>query len=148
MQNNGKCNVLGVLVDAVDYEYAVARIIEAASRRLPLGVSALAVHGVITGVSDERQRYRLNSLEMVTPDGQPVRWLMNALYGARLKQRVYGPQLTVRVLEAAGKANLPVYLYGSSEKVVTLFGSRMEKRFPLLRIAGAEPSKFRQLSQS
>ncbi len=43
--DRGKRNVLGIAIDAVDYEAAVARIIAAAHERRSLGVTALAVHG-------------------------------------------------------------------------------------------------------
>src|SRR5688572_32716226 len=48
MIDHGKQNVLGVGIDAVDYETAVERIIAAASSRTRCAVSALAVHGVMT----------------------------------------------------------------------------------------------------
>ena len=56
----GKQNVLGIRVDAVDYEAAVNKIIGAAQHQKKLSVSALAVHGVMTGVLDQTHRYRLN----------------------------------------------------------------------------------------
>ena len=37
-------------------------------------VSALAVHGVMTGFLDTTHARRLNGLDLVVPDGQPVRW--------------------------------------------------------------------------
>ena len=80
MIDGGKRNVLGVLVDAVDYEAATARILDAALERRPYGVSALAVHGVMEGVADPDLRYRLNHLDLVTPDGQAVRWGLNLLH--------------------------------------------------------------------
>lgn len=144
--NKGKQNVLGVLVDAVDYEYAVSAIVDSAKRRQPMGISALAVHGVMTGVTDDIHRHRLNQLELVTPDGQPVRWLLNMLYGTGLKDRVYGPKLTLKVIEAAAENSLPIYLYGSSEGVIALLRTKLVERFPKLVIAGAEPSRFRQLT--
>jgi N-acetylglucosaminyldiphosphoundecaprenol N-acetyl-beta-D-mannosaminyltransferase len=79
----GKLNVLGVQVDAADYESAVERIVSAASLGTGLTVSALAVHGVMTGVLDPVHRYRLNHLDLLVPDGQPVRWALNLLHGAR-----------------------------------------------------------------
>ena len=83
MIDRGKHNVLGVGIDAVDYEAAEARIIEAARARRPLAASALAVHGVMTGVLDPVQRHRLNRLDLVAPDGQPVRWALNLLHRTR-----------------------------------------------------------------
>jgi len=47
--DGGRESVLGVLVNAVDYEAAVEKVIRAARARVALRVSALAVHGVLTG---------------------------------------------------------------------------------------------------
>ena len=60
MIDKGEYNLLGVNINAVDYEAAVDKIIDAGKRRKPLGVSALAVHGVMTGVMDNEHRHRLN----------------------------------------------------------------------------------------
>ncbi len=142
----GKKNVLGVLVDAVDYEAAVDRIIRAAEDRRPYGVSALAVHGVMTGVDDAEHRYRLNHLDLVTPDGQPVRWALNLLYRTKLRQRVYGPTLTLQVCEAAARRGLPVYFYGSHPEVLASLVPNLKARFPDLDVRGYEPSKFQTLT--
>ncbi len=80
MIDRGKVSILGVKIDAVDYEAAVARIIDAAKAKQPYGVSALAVHGVMTGVDDAQHLARLNALDLVTPDGPPGRWAMNRLH--------------------------------------------------------------------
>src|SRR5688572_27514599 len=118
MIDHGKKNVLGVMIDAVDYEAAVDRIIQAADEGRPYAVSALAVHGVMTGVDDDEHRYRLNHLDLVTPDGQPVRWALNLLHKTGLRERVYGPLLTLMVIEAAAEHGLPVYFYGSRPEVL------------------------------
>jgi len=69
----GKRNVLGIQVDVIDYEGAVELILEAARNGKPLSATAIAVHGLMLGVVGKEQRYRLNSLNLVVPDGQPVR---------------------------------------------------------------------------
>jgi exopolysaccharide biosynthesis WecB/TagA/CpsF family protein len=143
-----KRNVLGVLVDAVDRHVAVDAIIDAARRRRPMGVSALAVHGVMTGVLDAEHRYRLNHLDLVVPDGQPVRWALNVLHSARMTERVYGPALMLSVCEAAAEQDLPVYLYGSRDAVLERLARRLVDRFPGLRIAGMRPSRFRPLTRA
>ncbi|MEH1124020.1 WecB/TagA/CpsF family glycosyltransferase [Micromonospora sp. CPCC 206061] len=141
----GKRNVLGVLVDAVDYEAATAQVIAAAHERRPLALTALAVHGVMTGVLDRAHNARLNSFDLITPDGQPVRWALNLLHGAGLPDRVYGPTLTLKVLERCAAEGLPVYLYGSTEHTLSHLLPSLERSFPGLKIAGAEASKFRQV---
>jgi N-acetylglucosaminyldiphosphoundecaprenol N-acetyl-beta-D-mannosaminyltransferase len=139
----GKRNVLGVLVDAVDYEAATAQILEAARERRPYAVTALAVHGVMTGVQDPAHNARLNSFDLVTPDGQPVRGALNLLHHAGLADRVYGPELTLRVLRGAAAEGLPVYLYGSTQPTLDKLVPALERMFPALKLAGVEASKFR-----
>jgi exopolysaccharide biosynthesis WecB/TagA/CpsF family protein len=146
MLDVGKRNLLGVLIDVVDYEAVLERIIAAANSGTPLGVSAVAVHGVMTGVLDRTQRCRLNRLELVVPDGQPVRWALNLLHRAQLRDRVYGPELTLRVCWRAAQERLPIYLYGSTADVLDSLAANLVRRFPGLKIAGYQPSKFRQVS--
>src|SRR5215217_2724864 len=118
MVDQGKKNVAGILVDPVDCKAALQRIVRAAHEGWPYGVSALAVHGVMTGYTDDEHRYRLNTLDLVVPDGQPVRWALNWLYRTRLTDRVYGPTLTLKICERAAAEHLPIYLYGSKPDVL------------------------------
>lgn len=148
MINQGKHPILGIYVHAVDYEYAVEQIIAAAEHQSPYAVSALAVHGVMTGFLDPVQGRRLNGLDLVVPDGQPVRWALLGLHGKKLPDRVYGPNLTLQVSEAFAKRNLSIYLYGSKQETLNQFAANLTRSFPGLKIAGMEPSKFRRLSQT
>jgi N-acetylglucosaminyldiphosphoundecaprenol N-acetyl-beta-D-mannosaminyltransferase len=137
-----KKNILGVLIDAASLETATVMVMEAARRGGPFAVSALAVHGVMEAVLDPAQRYRLNNLELIVADGQPVRWALNRLHSAGLRRRVYGPDLTLSVIACAEREQLPVYFYGSTNRVLTLLCNNLRQRFPRLRIAGATPSTF------
>jgi len=145
MINRGKSNILGVLIDAVDYEGAVDVIIRAAKEKRPAAVSALAVHGLMTGVMDREQKFRLNHFDLLVPDGQPVRWVLNALHGADLPDRVYGPNLTLHVCAKAAEEKLPVFFYGSTPAILESLKTSLESKYPDLIIAGMEPSKFRCL---
>jgi len=142
MRDLGKRNLLGVLVDAVDYEASVERILSAAVRGEAYAVTALAVHGLMVGNHDYEHRYRLNRFHLVTPDGQPLRWLLNIAHGAQLPERVYGPTLMTKLCAAASERGLAVYFYGSSSEVVNGLRLRFSQRFPSLAVAGAEPSCF------
>src|ERR1700692_2266764 len=118
MIDQGKKSVLGILVDAVDYDAALTRIVHAAFERRPYTVSALAVHGVMTGVESEEHKYRLNSFDLIVPDGQPVRWALNLLHKSALENRVYGPELTLRTLQCAAEEGLAVYFYGTTPQIL------------------------------
>jgi N-acetylglucosaminyldiphosphoundecaprenol N-acetyl-beta-D-mannosaminyltransferase len=144
--DNGKGNIIGILIDAVDYKAATDRIMQAARERQPMAISALAVHGLMTGVLDSKQKYRLNHFDLLVPDGQPVRWALNLLHRTQLQDRVYGPNLMLRVCSRAQEEGLAVFLYGSRQEVLSGLRTNLENRFRGLRIAGMEPSKFRSLS--
>jgi exopolysaccharide biosynthesis WecB/TagA/CpsF family protein len=146
MINFGKHNLLGIEIDAVDYEATVEKIISAAKKRRSFTVSALAVHGVMTGVLDAIHGARLNQLDLIVPDGQPVRWALNWLHGLHLTDRVYGPTLTLKVCEQAALEGLSIYLYGSRPDVLERLSQNLCNRFPDLHIAGAQPSLFRQVT--
>lgn len=146
MLDCGKHNILGVEISAIDYPAAVARVTAAAEKGERLTVSALAVHGVMTGALDPAHQFRLNHLDLVVPDGQPVRWALRLLHGVRLPDRVYGPTLTLRVCEAAAARGLSVFFYGSRPAVLAALKESLHARIHGLRIAGSEPSRFRHLS--
>jgi N-acetylglucosaminyldiphosphoundecaprenol N-acetyl-beta-D-mannosaminyltransferase len=142
----GKHRVLGVGIDAVDYSAATDRVVCAAREGRPFAVSALAVHGVMTGVLDRTHRYRLNNFDMIVPDGQPVRWALRWLHGAKLPDRVYGPNLMLEVCRAAADAGLPIFLFGGQPELLEALSQNLSDKFPNLRIAGVRPSAFRKLT--
>lgn len=144
----GKHNLLGVNVSAVDYEAAVAKIINAAEDRRALGVSALAVHGVMTGAMDNTHRHRLNELELIVPDGQPVRWALNLLHGTALADRVYGPNLMLKTCAAAAEKGLGIFLFGGKQELLDDLQSELLAKYPDLKISGTMPSRFRKISSA
>ena len=147
MLNDGKRNVLGILINVADYDGAVEAIARAARDRVRTSVSALAVHGLMTGVFDCEQKFRLNHFDLLVPDGQPVRWVLNWLHHAGLRDRVYGPNLTLRGCASAAQDGFPIYFYGSTQEVLSSLRRNLEVKFPGLIVAGMEPSKFRRLNQ-
>ena len=140
-----KYDVLGVLVDAVTYDDVTDRIIDAARNAHGLSVSATAVHGVLEGVHDPVHAARLNAFDILTPDGQPVRWALNWLHHAKLRERVYGPELMLRVCARAAQEEFPIYLYGSTEDVLVPLKRNLEARFPGLKVAGSSTSRFGEI---
>lgn len=137
-----KRNVLGILVDATTYDDVVERVFDAARDARGLSVSATAVHGVMEGVHDPEHAARLNAFDILTPDGQPVRWALNWLHGAKLRERVYGPELMLRCCARAAHEGYPIYLYGSTSDTLRPLKSNLERRFPGLKVAGMSQSRF------
>jgi N-acetylglucosaminyldiphosphoundecaprenol N-acetyl-beta-D-mannosaminyltransferase len=148
VKDGGKKNLLGVLIDSVDYEAAVDRVTDAVEGQQQWAGTALAVHGVMEGVKSPTYRYRLNALDLVTPDGQPVRWFVNFLYRAGLTERVYGPTLMGKLCAKAAAAAWPVYLYGSTPAVLRALSDSLVRKWPDLKIAGTEASKFKVVTRA
>ncbi len=142
-----RADVIGVMVSCVDYDTAVSCILDAARSEQYGVVSCQAVHAVVTASGDRSLREQVNQFSMITPDGQPVRWALNLLHGARLRERVYGPELTLRVCRAAAEQGVPVYLYGGSEKTLAALEKRLCEQLPGLTIVGSESPPFRDLTE-
>ena len=141
-----KVDIIGLGVSLVDYATAVEAIAAAASANTAGIVSCHAVHAVVTLTSTPELRRLANQFSMITPDGQPVRWAMNVLHRAGLRDRVYGPELMLRLCERAQTDQLPIYLYGGDELVSQRLYQQLTSRFPQLKIAGAEAPPFRPLT--
>lgn len=141
-----KLDLFGIGVTPTTYDEAVELIVAAAERHEPAIVACQAVHAVVTASQDSTLRARVNSFELVTPDGQPVRWALNWLYRAGLADRVYGPELMLRLCREASLRRVSIYLYGGTPQVLDRLMHRMRTDFPDLQIAGAEAPPFRPLT--
>lgn len=129
---------------AVNYDTASDIIISKAEKNTSYGVSALAVHGLVTSILDDHLGKVINKIQMIVPDGQPVRWALNKFYNLNLKDRVYGPELTLHVLRKADSKKLGIYLYGSKKETLDKFTIFISKYFPGIKICGTHPDRFRE----
>lgn len=143
-----KRNLLGVGVCATDYAEVCESVRRAALDGRSLTLTALAVHGVMTGALDPMHRARLNALDAVVPDGQPVRWGLNLLFGDGLRDRVCGPELMLRVCAMCEAEALPVAFYGNRREVLDELRSHLGRAYPRLRVAAAIPSRFGRVSEA
>jgi N-acetylglucosaminyldiphosphoundecaprenol N-acetyl-beta-D-mannosaminyltransferase len=141
-----KVDLFGVRVSVTDYEQATNAIIAAARRKQPAVVSCHAVHALVTTAGHASLRGKVNRFAMVTPDGQPVRWALNLLHAAGLHDRVYGPELMLRLCRRAAEEDVGVYLFGGTHQSLGMLCSNLLRQFPRLRIAGKESPPFRPLS--
>jgi len=132
----------------VNYQQATQIIIEKAKDRESFGVSALAVHGLIESMLDNELSELINRIDLIVPDGQPVRWALNSFYKLNMKDRVYGPKLTLNVLEAANELSLKIFLFGSTKDTLDKFASFINKEYPNVKICGMHEDRFREASSS
>ena len=141
-----KYDIFGIGVTATTREALANVMIDAARRRVPSSVEALAVHPLVLAAGDSDFRRALRSFDAVAPDGQPVRFALDLLHGTRLPDRVRSIELTLRVCELAAQHAVKVYLYGSYPNVVAALKHELTRRFPRLDITGCEPGVYRPLT--
>ncbi len=141
-----KHDLFGVQVSATDYAASEDIIIQAAHHRRGGTVTHLPVHGIVTAATQAAYRACINDFDIVAPDGQPVRWAMNRFNQSQLPDRVYGPELMLRLCRRAAREGISIYLYGSTSQVITLLKTNLQSQCPGLIIAGAESPPFRALS--
>lgn len=122
-------NVLGVGVDRLEHREAVELALAAMRQKMPWRISLLAVHGVMGGALHGQRRRLLNRFELNLTCGQPVRWALNLLDSADLRTRVYGPDFTLAISEAAAREGLKIFLYGSSQTVLDRLAEELSGRF-------------------
>ena len=105
--------ILGVRVDAVSNGEVVSRVIEWAGAGGGRYVCVANVHMVMEAYDIPDFKRVVNEADLVTPDGMPLVWMLRRM-GRRDQERVYGPRLTLDVLEAAQKKHLSVGFLGST----------------------------------
>lgn len=142
--DSSKVDVLGVAVSATDRDTAVADILEAARARRSCAVAALAVHGVVACLDDPDLARAVNRFDLVAPDGQPVRWAINALHGVGLPDKVAGPDLVDDLCRAAAREGIGVYFLGSTADTLHRMREALTRRHPGLVVSGLQPDRFRE----
>src|SRR5438270_1527763 len=138
-----KRKLFSVAYAITDYNAASDLIIEKALAKESFGVSALAVHGLIESVKHKPFRETLEKINLIVPDGQPVRWALNSFFNVDLKDRVAGPILTQHVLAKASDQHLRVYLYGSVPATLKKMQVFIKKNYPNVVICGVHADRFR-----
>ncbi|WP_290989533.1 WecB/TagA/CpsF family glycosyltransferase [Hyphomicrobium sp.] len=125
----------GWAINTPDMETAVSRIIGRAKARDAFTVFTLNLDHLVKLRSNERFRLAYRNADIVTADGAPVARL------ARLQEpsvvRVTGSDMLLPLLDAAATAGHPVFLFGSTEAVLTKAAHEIGNATDgLLKIAG------------
>lgn len=138
-------SVIGARVDAISYADATATALRWARAGDSRYICVANVHVLMEAhdVSDFQEV--INNADMVTPDGMPLVWILRRK-GYKLQERVYGPTLMVRVIEAAALSNIPVGFYGGTPEVLDALKKRLAVHNPSLNIVYGFSPPFRELT--
>jgi N-acetylglucosaminyldiphosphoundecaprenol N-acetyl-beta-D-mannosaminyltransferase len=144
---NGRENVreiLGVKIAATTYKDLVAQSVAWAQRGESRAVCFANVHVLMEAFDDPGFRDQLNAADIVNPDGMPLVWSLRAL-GEPRATRVYGPDATEMLLQAAQASGIPVAFCGGSHATLAMLILEVQRRYPQLEIACAISPPFRAL---
>ncbi len=139
-------SILGMRADATSYPEASSQVLNWARARQSRYVAVATVNNVMEAYDSPHFRAIMNAADLVTPDGMPLVWGLRLL-GIRGASRVYGPDLTPCVLQAAERERVPVAFYGATDAVLKRLLGAVRRRYPGLEIAYACAPPFRPLSE-
>lgn len=140
-----RVNILGVGVHAINMQDALA-VIESTIQSGAKGyVCVTGVHGVMEAQHDSAFCDTLNQSLLTTPDGMPTVWVGKA-YGHTQMERVYGPDLMLRVCELSVTRGYTHFLYGGAPGVADELKAALERRYPGIQIVGTYTPPFRALN--
>lgn len=139
-----RSNVLGVGISIINLDTALYAIASAVRERRRGYICVTGVHGVTEAQDDPAFRQILNGAFLNTPDGMPMVW-MSKLTGFKGIDRVYGPDLMLKVFEWSQASGCRHFFYGGAEGVALELKARLEARFPGVKIVGTYCPPFRPL---
>jgi len=140
-----RVNVLGVGVSVLNLDSALAAVQGALEKKTKGYVCVTGVHGVMEAQNDAIFRGILNQAFLNTPDGMPMVWV-GKWRGHRQMDRVYGPDLMFLICDFTRRTGFTHFLYGGAPGVAEELKSRLEKKFPGLKIVGTYTPPFRPLN--
>ena len=137
-----RVNVLGVGIDAINMDSALAALFAALEHRTGGYVCVTGVHGVMEAQRDADFRRILNQSLLTTPDGMPMVWIGRA-HGFPGMDRVYGPDLLLAVCARSVTTGHSHFFCGGLPGVADRLRDRLVSQFPGLRVVGTYTPPFR-----
>ena len=138
-------NVLGVSIDAVDMERALAIVSMRLRQKRKGYVCFVDVHGILEALRSERVAEAYEHAAMAMPDGTPTVWVGRA-QGLPEMKHVTGPAMMNEFVRRAEFAGYSHYLYGGEPGVADELAAMLCRKYPWTRIAGMYTPPFRELT--
>jgi N-acetylglucosaminyldiphosphoundecaprenol N-acetyl-beta-D-mannosaminyltransferase len=133
--------VLGVPIDGLTMEQAVARCAEAVQTRRPLLIGVVNAAKLVNMRQSPALRDAVLAANLILADGMSVVWAARVL-GHRLPERVTGIDLMVRLLERANQHGYRAYFLGATDEVLTEYLRRVRESYPRVQIVGSRNGYF------
>ena len=140
-----RCTILGMRVDELDYASVLTQIRHWASEQFSRYVCISTVHMIMESHDEPEFRAIVNGADLVAADGIPVIWISRCL-GLKRQNRVFAPEVTLRLCEMAAQEGIPVGFYGSTPEVVADLRRNITQRFRTLAVPFCNSPPFRPLT--
>ncbi len=127
--------ILGIPVDRVDEEEALARILGFLEGGGPHQVATVNPEFIVAAQRDEEFRRVLQGADLALPDGAGLLWAARFL-GEPLKERVAGVDMVVRLAKVAAEREYRLFLLGAGEGVAQATAGILRREHPHLAIVG------------
>ena len=139
--------VIGLPIAATDYNGAVAWILEKSTHPdRAYAVEAANTHVAALARHDTEFGASMDQFDLITPDGMPLVWALNAQLPKhqKLTDRVYGPTLMLKTFEATNTAAASPshFLLGGKESTLRKLQQRFSEEFPHAIISGSHSPPF------
>jgi N-acetylglucosaminyldiphosphoundecaprenol N-acetyl-beta-D-mannosaminyltransferase len=140
-----KNKILGSRVDPISYAQAIKQIIAWAEHHESRYVCVANVHVLMEAYDSLEFQNVVNAADLVTPDGMPLVWMLHRL-GYPQQERVYGPELTLKLLEAVATQEIAIGFYGGTVETLEQLTALFKKKYPNLKIAYSYSPPFRSMT--
>jgi N-acetylglucosaminyldiphosphoundecaprenol N-acetyl-beta-D-mannosaminyltransferase len=103
------------------------------------------VHMLMEAYDSPEFQNVVNAADLVTPDGMPLVWMLRHL-GYLQQERVYGPDLTLKLIEAIVLQEICIGFYGGTAETLAKLMASFKERYPNLKIVYSFSPPFHQLT--
>jgi exopolysaccharide biosynthesis WecB/TagA/CpsF family protein len=134
-QEHGRFKLVGVPLDDVDLDGALARLRNALGTSRLFQVVTVNTDFLVRAQTDKQIQRIFQEASLNLADGAPVVWLAR-LIGRRLPGRVAGADLVPLFMGVAAERGASVFMLGGEDGVAWQAAQNLQLRFPGLVIAG------------
>lgn len=137
-------NILGVQVEPLDMERAVARVEDSLREQRKGYVCMIGVHGLMEAQRIPGLAAAYAGCLIAVPDGMPAVWV-GRWQGHPEMKRVAGPDLMLEIFRRKEFAGYTHFLYGGKEGIADELAASFSRQFPWARIVGTYTPPYRDL---
>lgn len=140
-----KLRIISLDIDHLSFSESLDRVMDLAMKKKSSYVCFANVHMTIEAYRNPSFLEKVNSADLVLPDGKPLAIACTILHKEK-QERISGMDFTPRILETANEKNISVFIYGSTFDIIKATREKMNEAYPNVYLAGAICPPFKNLT--